>query len=90
MQFATHVGPGSEMFESNTYWIVGASEGLGRALATQLDGLGARLILSARTESRLTGLAEGLCEARVVPMDVSLASQCNNCFAFLLTGKQEK
>ena len=71
MQLATHVGPGPEMFEGKTYWIVGASEGLGRALATQLDGLGARLILSARTENRLIGLAEGMGEARVVPMDVT-------------------
>ncbi|WP_306115976.1 MULTISPECIES: SDR family oxidoreductase [unclassified Roseovarius] len=59
------------MFEGKTYWIVGASEGLGRALAEQLDGLNARLVLSARTESRLTDLAAGLRDAKVVPMDVT-------------------
>lgn len=59
------------MFEGKTYWIVGASEGLGRALATQMDSLGARLILSARTESRLSDLAAGLRDATVIPMDVT-------------------
>lgn len=59
------------MFAGKTYWIIGASEGLGRSLAEQLNGLNARLILSARTESRLTDLAAGLRDAKVVPMDVT-------------------
>lgn len=52
------------------WWLVGASEGLGRALATAMAAEGARLILSARGEDRLRALAADL-GARALPMDVS-------------------
>ena len=54
-----------------TYWLVGASEGLGRALAKQLDREGVRLILSARSAERLESLAAELTGARVVAFDVT-------------------
>ncbi|ANP37838.1 short-chain dehydrogenase [Phaeobacter gallaeciensis] len=59
------------MFEGQTWWIVGASEGLGRALAKEMDGAGARLILSARNAGRLQHLCDGLSNARALPMDVT-------------------
>lgn len=62
------------MFAGKTYWIVGASEGLGRALAHELGRAGAKLVLSARTEDRLTDLAAALDGAKVVPMDVTDAA----------------
>lgn len=68
------------MFEGKTYWIVGASEGLGRALAQQMDREGARLILSARTEARLKDLASELTDARVVPVDVTDAASVAAAF----------
>ena len=43
-------------FQNKTYWIVGASEGLGRALALQLAKIGAQVIISARNEERLLEL----------------------------------
>ncbi len=54
------------------YWLVGASEGLGRALAMKMSRSGAELILSARSGDRLRELAESLPgRARVVTMDIS-------------------
>ena len=55
-----------------TYWLVGASEGLGRALALALSRRGARLVLSARGQDRLDALAaECPGPARAVAMDIS-------------------
>ena len=54
------------------YWLVGASEGLGRALAERLSRCGCRLVLSARNAERLQALADDLPgPAEVLPMDVS-------------------
>ncbi|SEW30479.1 Short-chain dehydrogenase [Aliiroseovarius sediminilitoris] len=58
-------------FKGKTYWLIGASEGLGRALAHDLDTDGARLVLSARSQDRLQQLADELTDARVVPIDVT-------------------
>jgi NADP-dependent 3-hydroxy acid dehydrogenase YdfG len=55
-----------------TYWLVGASEGLGRALAQRLSEAGAHLVLSARNEDTLKALADDLPgRATVLPMDVT-------------------
>jgi len=54
------------------YWLVGASEGLGRALAGRMSAAGAELVLSARSEARLAELAAGLPgKAIVAPCDIS-------------------
>ncbi|TCP39723.1 SDR family NAD(P)-dependent oxidoreductase [Rhodovulum marinum] len=54
------------------YWIVGASEGLGRAVAERLSALGVELVLSARNTDRLEELAAELpARAHVVGIDVS-------------------
>ncbi|TMV04806.1 SDR family NAD(P)-dependent oxidoreductase [Ruegeria sediminis] len=54
------------------YWLVGASDGLGAALAVEMSRAGAHLVLSARSEDRLRAVAArlpGPCE--VLPVDVS-------------------
>ena len=54
------------------YWLVGASEGLGRAVAEVMSRAGTELILSARNGDRLSELAESLPgPASVVPIDVA-------------------
>lgn len=56
-----------------TYWIVGASEGLGAALAHKVSQAGARVIVSARSEDKLAEVVAGLPghSASAQPMDIS-------------------
>lgn len=59
-------------WQGKRYWIVGASEGLGAALCHKMSRAGVELILSARSEDRLTELAGELPgKSRVVTVDVS-------------------
>ena len=44
-------------WSNKRYWIVGASEGLGLALARKMSEAGASLVLSARNEARLKEMA---------------------------------
>ncbi|GAA4227877.1 SDR family NAD(P)-dependent oxidoreductase [Sagittula marina] len=54
------------------YWIVGASEGLGAALAKKMSGAGVELILSSRSEDKLQEVADSLPgHAIVKPVDVT-------------------
>jgi short-subunit dehydrogenase len=54
------------------YWLVGASEGLGRALAHEMSRAGVELVVSARSEERLQELvAELPGRASYVPIDIS-------------------
>jgi len=60
------------MPERETIWIIGASDGIGAALAREYARRGARLVLSARSEGRLEALAESLGPDHVaMPVDVS-------------------
>lgn len=52
------------------YWLIGASEGLGAALAEAMSQRGARLVLSSRRADALEAVARPL-GAEVVPMDVA-------------------
>lgn len=58
-------------FAGKSWWVIGASEGLGRALARGIHARGGRVIMSARSEARLRELAASLPGARPVAMDVT-------------------
>jgi len=59
-------------WQGKRYWLVGASEGLGRAVAEKVSRAGAEVFLSARNADRLTEVAEALPgKAHAVPLDVS-------------------
>ncbi|MDU8942654.1 SDR family NAD(P)-dependent oxidoreductase [Ovoidimarina sediminis] len=59
-------------FTGKRYWLIGASEGLGRAVATRLADAGAEVIVSARSEDRLKELAAEIGPAATpLPVDVS-------------------
>lgn len=59
-------------WQGKRYWLVGASEGLGRALAHRLSAAGAEVIVSARSVERLEALVQELpAKARAVAVDVS-------------------
>lgn len=57
------------------YWLIGASDGLGAALARIMGASGAELVLSARSADKLAELARDLPgSAQVLPLDVSDAA----------------
>ena len=59
-------------WQGKRYWLVGASEGLGREVAKCMSRAGAELFLSARSEDRLKELAAELPgRSHVVPVDVA-------------------
>jgi hypothetical protein len=66
------------------YWLVGASEGIGRALAKRLDAHGYSLVLSARNKERLEELKRELHNPRhlILPMDVTNTSKGQGQNAF--------
>ena len=62
-------------FDGKTAWITGASSGIGAALARDLAGRGAHVILSGRDEARLAQIAaecdaKGGGESLILPFDV--------------------
>ena len=51
-------------------WVIGASTGIGAAVARELINLGARVALSARSRDRMEAIADGT-DAVVAPLDVT-------------------
>ena len=74
--------------EQETIWIVGASAGIGRALATLYARKGAKLILSARSRDDLEALDRGLGGGHLVlPFDVSDQNGMTQALATLKANK---
>lgn len=59
-------------WQGKRYWLIGASDGLGAALARKLSAAGVEVIVSARSEDKLRALADDLPGvAHAIPVDVS-------------------
>jgi short-subunit dehydrogenase len=59
-------------WQDKTVWLIGASSGIGRALAEAFAERGTKLLLSARRENALSELAESLGKQHLVlPLDIS-------------------
>ncbi|PZP53290.1 MAG: short-chain dehydrogenase [Micavibrio aeruginosavorus] len=59
-------------YKDKNIWIIGASSGIGNALAIELDRRGASLVLSARNEKNLEALNKKLSSRHIVlPCDVT-------------------
>ncbi|MEO5722823.1 MAG: SDR family NAD(P)-dependent oxidoreductase [Ilumatobacteraceae bacterium] len=59
----------SDPFNGHRYWLIGASSGIGAALAEELLRRGARVAISARRSSELETVSAG--RMSVVPLDVT-------------------
>ncbi len=62
-------------FHNRHVWIVGASQGLGRALSIRLHALGARLTVSSRSVTRLEKVSAECGNCAILPLDVSSGSE---------------
>ena len=58
-------------YKDKTVLITGASSGIGESFAKQLDELGSKLILTARSEDKLNKLASQMNDAIVISGDLS-------------------
>lgn len=58
-------------WKAQRVWLVGASTGIGAALATLLLDRGARVAVSARTAAKLDAMVKGRANALAVPLDVT-------------------
>jgi short-subunit dehydrogenase len=74
------LNPTQNNWHGKTIWLVGASTGIGRATASALHALGARVVVSARNAQALNDFvaqhpgktAEGLATAVALPLDAGL------------------
>jgi NADP-dependent 3-hydroxy acid dehydrogenase YdfG len=72
-------------WKARRVWIVGASTGIGAALARRLAAAGARLALSARSRDKLDALAADLPDAMVLPLDVRDVAALADAHAAIVT-----
>ena len=63
--------PKLTQWDNKRVWLIGASTGIGEALARQLDQLGCKQMLSARSTDKLAILAGELKHATALPLDIT-------------------
>ena len=67
-------------------WLMGASTGIGRALAEQLHGLGAQVIVSARQQAALQDFVQQHPGSLALPLDVTDAAAVRSATEAALAG----
>ena len=67
------LNPKIDRWAGQRVWVIGASTGIGAAIARELINQGARVALSARSRDRLDAIAENT-DALVAPLDVTQAA----------------
>jgi NADP-dependent 3-hydroxy acid dehydrogenase YdfG len=77
------LNPRIHQWNGQRVWLVGASSGIGAALATQLQQRGAKVAVSARRADALTKLVTSE-QTLVLPLDVTDLAQCRASFAQIL------
>jgi short-subunit dehydrogenase len=65
------LNPKLTQWSGKRVWLIGASTGIGEALARELDQLGCKQMLSARSGDKLATLAGELKHASALPMDIT-------------------
>ena len=65
------LNPKLTQWDGKRVWLIGASTGIGEALARLLDQLGCKQMLSARSGDKLASLAGELKHATALPMDIT-------------------
>lgn len=73
-------------WDAKRYWLVGASDGLGAALAHKLSRAGAEVIVSARSEDKLNELVAAL-PGRASAQTVDVADDASVAAAAKAVGK---
>jgi NAD(P)-dependent dehydrogenase (short-subunit alcohol dehydrogenase family) len=68
------LNPKMREWRGRTVWLVGASTGIGRATASALHALGAKVVVSARSVDALSAFVEAHPGAMALPLDVTDAS----------------
>ena len=68
------LNPPFERAADEVIWIIGASTGIGRALADRLAGQGGQVVVSARTLAALQGFQEAHPACMALPLDVTDAA----------------
>jgi short-subunit dehydrogenase len=77
--------PKLTQWQNKRVWLVGASTGIGESLARQLDQLGCRQMLSARSADKLTQLAGELKQATALPLDITDLEAVRTAFGRILS-----
>lgn len=79
------LNPKLQHWQGKKVWIIGASSGIGAALARELLRQGAELALSARSEAGLQETAQGHANAILLPMDATQSYEWREAHARLQT-----